>query len=76
MAAKVTRDACIEGWHFEETDGQTDQPPWGSELGSGYPAGNFLSIFTPSGQVDANSFVRSKHPSMAKDCCRSCLRLP
>jgi len=38
VAAKVTRDACIEGWHFEETDGQTNQPPWGSELGSGYPA--------------------------------------
>jgi ribonuclease H2 subunit A len=43
VAAKVTRDACIEGWHFEESDGQTEQPPWGSELGSGYPAGNFLS---------------------------------
>lgn len=42
VAAKVTRDACIEGWHFEETDGQTDQLPWGSELGSGYPAGNFF----------------------------------
>ena len=42
VAAKVTRDACIEGWHFEETDGQTDQPPWSSELGSGYPAGNFF----------------------------------
>lgn len=43
VAAKVTRDACIEGWYFEETDDQTDQPPWASELGSGYPAGNFLS---------------------------------
>ena len=42
VAAKVTRDACIEGWHFEETDGQTDQLPWGSELGSGYPAGNYF----------------------------------
>jgi len=42
VAAKVTRDACIEGWHFEENDEQTTQP-WDSQLGSGYPAGNFLS---------------------------------
>jgi ribonuclease H2 subunit A len=41
VAAKVTRDTCIEGWHFEESHGQTKQP-WDSQLGSGYPAGNFL----------------------------------
>ena len=50
MAAKVTRDACIEGWHFEESDGQTKQLPWNSELGSGYPAGNFF-ILTSEGQL-------------------------
>ncbi|CAA7267019.1 unnamed protein product [Cyclocybe aegerita] len=37
VAAKVTRDACIEGWHFEESEGQTETK-WSSELGSGYPS--------------------------------------
>ncbi|KAF8808714.1 ribonuclease HII [Phlegmacium glaucopus] len=37
VAAKVTRDACIEGWHFEESDDQTKQT-WDSQLGSGYPS--------------------------------------
>ncbi|PPQ95239.1 hypothetical protein CVT26_014930 [Gymnopilus dilepis] len=37
VAAKVTRDACVEGWHFEERDGKEDCP-WSSELGSGYPS--------------------------------------
>lgn len=49
VAAKVTRDACVEGWMFEEHQpgGQPsgdaeklpEKPRWGSELGSGYPAG-------------------------------------
>jgi ribonuclease H2 subunit A len=48
VAAKVTRDACIEGWKFEETECSPDdasgsatlrEPTWGSELGSGYPSG-------------------------------------
>ena len=42
VAAKVTRDACLEGWHFEESDGQAKQP-WDSQLGSGYPSGNSSS---------------------------------
>ncbi|KAF8910624.1 ribonuclease H-like domain-containing protein [Gymnopilus junonius] len=37
VAAKVTRDACVEGWHFEENDGKS-KSPWSSELGSGYPS--------------------------------------
>ncbi|KAJ7126988.1 ribonuclease H-like domain-containing protein [Mycena epipterygia] len=37
VAAKVTRDACIEGWVFEEnTDGTSGN--WETELGSGYPS--------------------------------------
>ncbi|THH20733.1 hypothetical protein EW146_g680 [Bondarzewia mesenterica] len=51
VAAKVTRDAWIEGWIFEEgipdrpgnspTDASTDEEkklPWSLELGSGYPS--------------------------------------
>ncbi|KAI0734131.1 ribonuclease H2 subunit A [Fomitopsis betulina] len=48
VAAKVTRDASVEGWVFEEhqpigqlPDDAEEQPEksrWGSELGSGYPA--------------------------------------
>lgn len=39
VAAKVTRDACVEGWHFEESvEGKADLP-WDSALGSGYPSG-------------------------------------
>ncbi|KAJ7170690.1 ribonuclease H2 subunit A [Mycena crocata] len=37
VAAKVTRDACIEGWVFEENaDNSTEN--WDTELGSGYPS--------------------------------------
>ena len=51
VAAKVTRDAWVEGWVFEEHQPQetsvdgTDAPakehktPWATELGSGYPSG-------------------------------------
>ncbi|KAF7964576.1 hypothetical protein HWV62_5484, partial [Athelia sp. TMB] len=34
VAAKVTRDACIEGWVFEEGD----EGGWSRDLGSGYPS--------------------------------------
>ncbi|PFH52972.1 hypothetical protein AMATHDRAFT_138731 [Amanita thiersii Skay4041] len=33
VAAKVTRDACIEGWTFEEGESE-----WSNEVGSGYPS--------------------------------------
>lgn len=45
VAAKVTRDAWIDGWVFEEThhqegdDEQVNDAPWGTEIGSGYPSG-------------------------------------
>lgn len=53
VAAKVTRDACMEGWVFEEAsnatntaaDANTDEDLnledtiWTTELGSGYPSG-------------------------------------
>ena len=35
VAAKVTRDACIEEWTYEEPD----YTPLETELGSGYPSG-------------------------------------
>ncbi|KDR76195.1 hypothetical protein GALMADRAFT_121076 [Galerina marginata CBS 339.88] len=39
VAAKVTRDACIEGWYFEESEDKTEESvPWSKELGSGYPS--------------------------------------
>ncbi|KAI0078839.1 ribonuclease H2 subunit A [Panus rudis PR-1116 ss-1] len=43
VAAKVTRDAWLEGWIFEETHPSTGERPeksstWGTELGSGYPS--------------------------------------
>ncbi|KAF8972134.1 ribonuclease H-like domain-containing protein [Flammula alnicola] len=37
VAAKVTRDACVEGWHFEESEGKVEQT-WSTALGSGYPS--------------------------------------
>ncbi|KAF8442328.1 ribonuclease H-like domain-containing protein [Boletus edulis BED1] len=40
VAAKVTRDACIEGWCFEElgNDQDTTLKGFGGEFGSGYPS--------------------------------------
>jgi len=37
VAAKVTRDACVEGWCFEEGEGK-EKVTWSTELGSGYPS--------------------------------------
>ena len=48
VAAKVTRDACVEGWHFEESDDEA-KPTWDSQLGSGYPSGNFFFLFLEAG---------------------------
>ena len=39
IAAKVTRDACIEDWHFEESDGPSP-PEWNTDFGCGYPSGD------------------------------------
>jgi len=40
VAAKVTRDAWIDGWLFEEDKGSKDSR-WTTPLGSGYPSGEF-----------------------------------
>jgi len=37
VAAKVTRDCCIEGWYFEESENDSVKT-WSGGLGSGYPA--------------------------------------
>lgn len=39
IAAKVTRDACIDGWVWEEANVNADDSLWSSPLGSGYPSG-------------------------------------
>jgi len=39
VAAKVTRDNCLENWVFEE-EGYTNDTP----LGSGYPSGGHNNI--------------------------------
>ena len=50
VAAKVTRDAWIEGWVFEE-DAQQDaleaqtKRTWSTKLGSGYPSGAYFELF-------------------------------
>ena len=55
VAAKVTRDAWIEGWIYEETQPSEDgsegaEPTWGEELGSGYPSGMVYTFDTPQYQ--------------------------
>lgn len=56
VAAKVTRDAWIEGWVFEE-DAQQDpleapiKRTWSTKLGSGYPSGAHFQLFLPSSRV-------------------------
>lgn len=54
VAAKVTRDAWIEGWVYEEThdgddaDGEDvkvkDAARWGDVIGSGYPSGEWTVV--------------------------------
>jgi ribonuclease H2 subunit A len=56
VAAKVTRDAWIEGWVFEE-DAQQDaleaqsKRTWSTKLGSGYPSGAYFEFFFSSSHV-------------------------
>ena len=38
VAAKVTRDACIEGWTFEELESGCPAEKWSKDVGSGYPS--------------------------------------
>ncbi len=54
VAAKVTRDAWIEGWVYEErcagltskyfAPEKVDQGKWVEEMGSGYPSGACVSV--------------------------------
>ena len=48
VAAKVTRDAWIEGWIFEEDHESSETMSvkriWSEELGSGYPSGVYMSV--------------------------------
>lgn len=41
VAAKVTRDACIKGWTFEELENNTNVKDYtfNNDVGSGYPSG-------------------------------------
>ena len=39
IAAKVTRDACLEEWVWEEAESLSEAAVWNSEVGSGYPGG-------------------------------------
>jgi len=47
IAAKVTRDACLAEWAWEEAESLSDAAVWGSEVGSGYPGGGWLVPFDP-----------------------------
>ena len=47
VAAKVTRDACVEGWCFEESEDK-EELTWSAELGSGYPSGAFFNYYLQS----------------------------
>ena len=58
VAAKVTRDAWIEGWIYEEaspvedlgpqtsTEEERASHPWDVETGSGYPSGTYFVFAT------------------------------
>ena len=47
IAAKVTRDACLEGWVWEEAESLPDGAVWGSQVGSGYPGGRGVAPPSP-----------------------------
>ena len=46
VAAKVTRDACLEEWVWEETESSSEAAVWGTEIGSGYPGGKWRVPFS------------------------------
>ena len=47
IAAKVTRDACLAEWVWEEAESLSEAAVWNSELGSGYPGGGWLLLIDP-----------------------------
>ena len=74
VAAKVTRDCCIEGWHFEESEGESAKT-WSSELGSGYPSG--MSIIYQACLPKFNGITfRPKYASLAEGGCRPRIWIP
>jgi ribonuclease H2 subunit A len=57
VAAKVTRDAWIEGWVFEEDAHQSPDAlgvkrTWSNAVGSGYPSGAFIDLPLPSSEIE------------------------
>jgi ribonuclease H2 subunit A len=73
VAAKVTRDACLEGWVFEESDcttsghDETRAKPWSTELGSGYPSGPCSSPVYLYSIYHDMLFGRPKNTSVAEE---------
>lgn len=83
VAAKVTRDAWIEGWVYEEThplesEASVSEKTWGDELGSGYPSGNFLPLhYTPCSIIYLTLLLRRPEDrSLDKIIARTYLWLP
>jgi ribonuclease H2 subunit A len=74
VAAKVTRDAWIEGWIFEEdanecsemTGVQAVKRLWSQEVGSGYPSGVFIGISFPVPPKLTYTISRSKYKDMGE----------
>ena len=61
VAAKVTRDAWIEGWLFEEESAHENfdalgmlsvKRTWSNELGSGYPSGFYPCLSFPFSDIE------------------------
>lgn len=62
VAAKVTRDAWIDGWVYEETHASEDgssgaKQTWGDELGSGYPSGTISTSLECLKHADNNDDI-------------------
>lgn len=75
VAAKVTRDAWIEGWIFEEDANECSEMTgvqgvkrlWSEEVGSGYPSGVFIRryFFSRPPKIDLYR-SRSKYKGMGE----------
>ena len=84
VAAKVTRDAWIEGWVFEEAhdeegedDGEkvVDERRWGEALGSGYPSGMYFLLSDCERMYPISRPLRSENASMDQIFIRAHIRL-
>jgi ribonuclease H2 subunit A len=53
IAAKVTRDACLEEWVWEEAESSSEAAVWDTEVGSGYPGGTRLSHSVLTYSIDS-----------------------